>query len=47
MKVIADIHLHSRFSRAVSSQMVISTIADWAKKKGIDLIATGDWTHPV
>ncbi len=47
MKVVADLHIHSRFSRAVSSQMTIPTIADWAKKKGIDLVGTGDWTHPV
>lgn len=47
MKVVADLHLHSRFSRAVSSQMVVPRIAEWAKKKGIDLVATGDWTHPV
>jgi uncharacterized protein (TIGR00375 family) len=47
MQVVADLQLHSRFSRAVSSQMVVPTIADWAKKKGIDLVATGDWTHPV
>jgi len=47
MKVTADLHLHSRFSRAVSSQMNVSTIANWAVKKGIDLVATGDWTHPL
>lgn len=47
MKVISDIHFHSRFSRAVSPQMVIPTIAEWANKKGISLAATGDWTHPV
>jgi len=27
--------------------MVVPTISKWAKKKGIDLVATGDWTHPV
>ena len=47
MKVIADLHIHSRFSRAVSSQMAVPTISSWAKKKGIGLVATGDWTHPV
>lgn len=47
MKVIADLHLHSRFARAVSSQMVVSVMSEWSRKKGIDLIATGDWTHPV
>jgi PHP family Zn ribbon phosphoesterase len=47
MRVIADLHIHSRFSRAVSPQMTIEGIAGWAKKKEIDLVATGDWTHPM
>ena len=47
MQVIADLQLHSRFARAVSSQMVVPVISDWAKKKGIGLVATGDWTHPI
>jgi len=47
MQVVSDLHLHSRFSRAVSSQMVLPVIAEWAQKKGIGLVATGDWTHPV
>lgn len=47
MRVISDLQLHSRFSRAVSSQMTIPVIAEWSKKKGIDLVATGDWTHPI
>lgn len=46
MRVIADLHLHSKFSRAVSRDMTIPAIALWAKKKGIDLVATGDFTHP-
>ena len=47
MQVVTDLQIHSRFSRAVSKQMVIPTIAEWARKKGIDIVATGDWTHPV
>jgi len=47
MHVIADLQLHSRFSRAVSSHMTIPNIAVWAKRKGIGLVATGDWTHPI
>ncbi len=47
MELIADLHLHSKYSRAVSSQMVIPEMAQWAVKKGIGLLATGDWTHPV
>lgn len=47
MEVIADLQLHSRFSRAVSPQMTVPVISEWAAKKGIGLIATGDWTHPI
>ncbi len=45
--VVADLHLHSRFSRAVSPQMTPPTMAQFGDQKGIDLLATGDWTHPV
>ena len=47
MQVVADLHLHSKYSRAVSKNMVPRQIATWAAKKGIDLVATGDWTHPL
>jgi len=47
MQIIADLQLHSKFSRAVSPQMVIPQIHAWAKRKGIGLVATGDWTHPL
>ena len=47
MQIIADLQLHSRFSRAVSQQMTIPNIAWWAGRKGIGLVATGDWTHPL
>ena len=47
MQVLADLQIHSRFSRAVSPQMTVSVISEWAGKKGIDLVATGDWTHPI
>lgn len=47
MYILADLQLHSRFSRAVSREMTIPNIAQWATRKGIDLIATGDWTHPI
>ncbi len=45
MELVADLHLHSKYSRAVSPRMVIPEIAKWAKKKGIDLVGTGDFTH--
>lgn len=46
MKFIADLHIHSKFSRATSREMVLDTLACWAKIKGISLLATGDFTHP-
>ena len=46
MQIIADLHLHSKYSRAVSPQMNLEGIADWVKKKGIDLATCADWTHP-
>ncbi|MFC1710956.1 endonuclease Q family protein [Patescibacteria group bacterium] len=45
MKVIADLHLHSKYSRAVSQQMIPQVMAEWAVKKGINLLGTSDWTH--
>lgn len=47
MQIIADLHIHSKYSRAVSQKMNLFEISGWASKKGIGLIATGDWTHPV
>ncbi len=47
MKIIADFHLHSKYSRATSKEMVLPEISKWTKYKGIDLIGTGDFTHPL
>lgn len=47
MEIIADLHLHSKYSRAVSPQMIIPEIARWAKIKGIGLMGSGDFTHPL
>ncbi|MFH1577317.1 MAG: endonuclease Q family protein, partial [Candidatus Margulisiibacteriota bacterium] len=47
MKFIADLHIHSKYSRATSKDMDLEGLAKWAKLKGIDLIATGDFTHPL
>ena len=47
MRVIADLHLHSKFSRATSREMDVETIARWCALKGITLVGTGDFTHPV
>jgi len=46
MKVITDLHIHSRFSRACSPQLTILNIAKWSKIKGIDIVSTSDFTHP-
>lgn len=45
--IIADLHLHSKYSRAVSAKMDLFEIALWASRKGINLVTTGDWTHPL
>jgi len=47
MELIADLHLHSKYSRAVSQQMAIPEIAKWAKRKGLGLVGAPDWTHPL
>ncbi len=44
--MIADLHIHSRFSRATSQEMTIPKIAEYAKLKGIGMVGTGDFTHP-
>ena len=47
MRVISDFHLHGRFSRACSKQLTISNLEKWGRIKGLDLLGTGDFTHPV
>ncbi|MGD0070640.1 MAG: endonuclease Q family protein [Candidatus Bathyarchaeia archaeon] len=46
MRVIADLHIHGRYSRATSEQMSIPEIARYSKIKGLNLVGTGDFTHP-
>ena len=46
MRVIADFHIHSRYSRATSEKMSIQEITRFAKMKGLNLLGTGDFTHP-
>lgn len=46
MRLVSDLHLHSRFSLATSQAMVVPEMARWATRKGIDLLGTGDFTHP-
>jgi DNA helicase-2/ATP-dependent DNA helicase PcrA len=42
MRFAADLHLHSRYSSAVSPAMTLENIALWAQRKGVDLLGTGD-----
>lgn len=45
-RYIADLEIHSRFARAVSKDMNLKTLEYWGTTKGIDMIGTGDFTHP-
>ncbi|MEK7212015.1 MAG: endonuclease Q family protein, partial [Patescibacteria group bacterium] len=46
MRIIADLHIHSKFSRACSKNLTPVNIALAAKRKGLQVVATGDFTHP-
>ena len=46
MKFIADFHIHSKYSRAVSKDMILEELDRWADDKGILVMGTGDFTHP-
>lgn len=46
MKYFADLHIHSRFSRATSKSLTLPELDLWAQKKGIVVMGTGDFTHP-
>ena len=46
MRTIVDLHIHSKYSRACSKDLNPWNIASACAKKGIDLVATGDFTHP-
>jgi uncharacterized protein (TIGR00375 family) len=46
MKFIADLQIHSKYSRACSQDLTPGNIGLWADKKGIGIIGTGDLTHP-
>lgn len=43
----ADLHIHSRFSRATSKGLTVPALDAWAQVKGIHVMGTGDFTHPV
>ena len=46
MRIIADLHIHSHYSRATSPKLTLPYLERWARIKGIDLVGTGDCTHP-
>ncbi|MGZ6293165.1 MAG: endonuclease Q family protein [Syntrophales bacterium] len=47
MRFLADIHIHSKYSIATSRDLSPETIWKWAQLKGITVIGTGDFTHPL
>ncbi len=46
MRFIADFHIHSKYSRATSKEMNVVSLYKWGQIKGINVLATGDFTHP-
>src|SRR3989337_915388 len=46
MKIIADLHVHSKYARATSSFSDLEHHHEWANIKGINVVGTGDFTHP-
>ena len=46
MTFIADLHIHGRFAQACSKNTTFALLEEWARKKGIDLLSTGDIVHP-
>jgi PHP family Zn ribbon phosphoesterase len=46
MELTCDLHIHSHFSRATSRDLDLPHLYQWAQRKGIDIVGTGDFTHP-
>ena len=47
MEIVADLHVHSRFAMACSKSITIKGMEETALKKGIRVLSTGDFTHPM
>ncbi len=47
MQYIADFHIHSKYSRATSKDTDVDNLVKWARIKGVDVLGTGDFTHPL
>ncbi len=43
---VADLHIHSKYSRACSRDLTLPNLAWWSRRKGIAVLGTGDFTHP-
>ena len=46
MKFVADLHIHSHFSRATSKNLNFEHLTKWAQLKGVHVVGTGDIAHP-
>ena len=46
MKLVADLHIHSYYSRATSKNLNLEHLTKWAQLKGVDIVGTGDISHP-
>jgi len=46
MRFYADLHVHSKYSRATSRDLDLEHLAHWGARKGVAVVATGDFTHP-
>src|SRR5664279_3550428 len=47
MHFVSDLHLHSKYSRAVSPNMILPVMEQVALQKGIDILSATDFTHPL
>lgn len=47
MQFVTDLHLHSKYSRAVSPKMTLQVMEELALQKGLDILSAADFTHPV
>ncbi len=47
MHFVTDLHLHSKYSRAVSPQMTLPVMEQYARQKGLDILTASDFTHPL
>ena len=47
MKFVGDFHIHSKYSRATSPSTDLENLDKWARIKGIKVLGTGDFTHPI